>query len=310
MSEGPSLRGAKVLVTGVTGNLGRPVATALAGANDVWGVARFSDATARVALEAAGVHCVPRDLGADPLDSLPPDFDCVFHAASLIPMVSERDMAQTFAVNTQATGEVFAHCREARTFVFCSSAGVYRHQPRPLVEEDEYGADVPAYAMSKIAAEHLVIALSSLWETPAVILRVGALYGPEGGTGGATAPIDRMVQGKEIWVNPSEPRGVSLLWEADAVRLAIRALEVGQVPPLVVNMAGEQQVTVEEYCAFAGKQLNVRPRVRYTEEAYPANPLDTTRMHEVLGRCATDWRDGMRTFLRQRYKGLMKATDQ
>jgi nucleoside-diphosphate-sugar epimerase len=193
--------------------------------------------------------------------------------------------------------------------VFCSTAGVYRHQARPLVEEDDYGADVPAYAMSKIAAEQLVIALSSLWGTPAVILRIGALYGPEGGTGGATAPIDRMVQEKEIWVNPAEPRGVSLLWEADAVRLAIRALEAGQTPPLVVNLAGDQQVSVEEYCTFVGELLNVHPRVRYTEEAYPANPLDTTRMHDVLGRCTTDWRDGMRTFVQGRYPDLIKAAN-
>ncbi|MBO0730326.1 MAG: NAD(P)-dependent oxidoreductase, partial [Acidimicrobiaceae bacterium] len=254
------MQGARILVTGVTGNLGLPVATALAADNDVWGLARFSDSDRRSALQAAGVRCVPIDLGAQPLDSLPDGFDCVFHAASLIPMVSERNMARTFAVNTQATGALFAHCRQATVFVFCSTAGVYRHQPRPLVEEDEYGADVPAYAMSKIAAEQLVIALSSMWQRDAVILRLGALYGPEGGSGGATAPIDRMVQGKDIWVNPTEPRGVSLLWEADAVRLAIRALEVGQHPPLVLNMAGDQQVSVEEYCAFAGKLLEVRHR--------------------------------------------------
>ncbi|MBO0730279.1 MAG: hypothetical protein J2P57_13550, partial [Acidimicrobiaceae bacterium] len=95
------------------------------------------------------------------------------------------------------------------------------------------------------------------------------------------------------------------LWEADAVRLAIRALEVGQHPPLVLNMAGDQQVSVEEYCAFAGKLLDLRHRVRYTDRAYPANPLDTTRMQAVLGGCTTDWRDGIRTFLERRYPHLL-----
>lgn len=301
------MRDAKVLVTGPTGNLGRPLVRALVEENEVWGVSRFSDPSAKAELEALGVRCLALDLADDGLGGLPDDFDGVFHAASLIPMVSERDMAATFALNTQATGRLLSHCRRARTFVFCSTAGVYRHQPRALVETDEYGSDVPAYAMSKIAAEQLVRFLSIQQGTPTIILRIGALYGPDGGSGGAFAPIARMVAGKEVWVNPAEPRGVSLLWEADAVRLAIVALESGHVPPPVVNFCGDQRVSVEEYCRFAGGLLGIEPVFRYTDGTYPANPLDTTRLHEVLGRCETDWRDGVEQVLRHLYPELLEA---
>jgi UDP-glucuronate 4-epimerase len=304
MNDAP-LSGARILITGPTGNLGRPLAKALAAGNEVWGLARFSSPAVRADLEAAGIRCVARDVGFDPLDGIPSDFEYVFHAASLIPMGSERDMARTFAVNTQGTARVMEHCSRARTFVFCSTAGVYRHQPRPLLEGDDYGIDVPAYAMSKIAAEQVVRYLSVSAGIPAVILRVGALYGVEGGSGGATAPIDRMIQGKEVWINPAEPRGVSLLWEDDAVRLAARALGVGQVPALIMNFAGEEQVSVEEYCAYAGRLVGRRPRFRYTTEAYPANPLDTARMREVLGRCDTPWREGIKTMLERRYPDLL-----
>jgi UDP-glucuronate 4-epimerase len=297
--------GAKVLVTGPTGNLGLPLAKALVGANEVWGLARFSSPAVRSDLEEAGVRCVAKDLAVDPLDDLPADFDYVFHAASLIPMASERDMARTFAVNTQGTARVLAHCRRARTFVFCSTAGVYRHQPRPLVEADEYGVDVPGYAMSKIAAEQVVRYLSATEGIPTVILRVGALYGLEGGSGGAATPIDRMVEGKDIWVNPAEPRGVSLLWEGDAVRLASRAFTLGQVPPLVLNFAGDEQVSVEEYCTYAGQLVGRRPRFHYTPAAYPANPLDTERMRAVLGRCEISWRDGIKVMVEHRYPHLL-----
>jgi len=313
------MNGKKVLVTGPTGNLGLPLVRALAPHNEVWGVARFSDPERVAELEALGVRCVRKDLaavgaragnaGATPnaatFDDLPGDFDCVFHGASLIPMESERDMATTFAVNTQATARLFSHCRNTGTFVFCSTAGVYRHQPRPLLEADEYGADVPAYALSKISAEQMVLYLSGLWNTPAVILRIGALYGPDGGSGGAFAPIERMVQGKEIWVNPTEPRGVSLLWEDDAVRLAIRALEAGHVPPVIVNFCGDEQVSVEEYCTHAGELLGLIPRFRYTEQTYPANPMDTTVMHDVLGRCEVGWRQGIAEAVARRYPGRL-----
>lgn len=300
-----AVTGARILVTGPTGNLGRPLAEALARDNEVWGLARFTDTRTRASLEDAGVRCIVLDLGGDGLRGLPTGFDYVFHAASLIPMTSERDMARTFTVNTQATAALMAQFRRRAAFVFCSTAGVYRHQPRALVEEDEYGADIPAYAMSKIAAEQAVLYLSRSLGSPAVILRIGALYGRDGGTGGATAPVDRMIQGKEIWVNPVEPRGVSLLWEDDAVRLAGRALLAGSVPPLVVNFAGSEQVTVEEYCQYAGGLLGIAPRFVYTDRAYPANPLDTSRMQDTLGCCETDWRTGMELMLRHRYPDLM-----
>lgn len=304
------LKGAKVLITGPTGNLGRPLALELAATNEVWGLARFSNPGARAELEAAGVRCVEHDLGSDALPRLPDDFDRVFHAASLIPMASERDMARTLRVNTAATALLLDHCRKARTFVFCSTAGVYRHQPRPLVEEAEYGVDVPGYAISKIAAEQIVRYLSATRRIPSVILRIGALYGRDGGTGGATAPIDRMIDGKEIWVSPQATQGVSLLWEDDAVALATAALSAGEVPALTLNFAGEEQVTVEEYCRFAGALIGLTPRFRYTSEAYPANPLDTSRARKVLGPCRTGWRQGMRTMLEHRYPHLVATPAQ
>ena len=71
----------------------------------------------------------------------------------------------------------------------------------------------------------LVMFLSRLWEIPTVILRIGAVYGPD-----ATGPlvrIQRMMRGKEVWVNPTEPREASVMWVDDAVRLAIKALTSG-----------------------------------------------------------------------------------
>ncbi len=56
------LRGAKIVVTGVTGQVAEPLACALARDNEVYGAARFNDAEARRRLEAAGVRCVVVDL--------------------------------------------------------------------------------------------------------------------------------------------------------------------------------------------------------------------------------------------------------
>ncbi len=48
---------AKILITGPTGQVAVPIAKTLAADNEVWGIARFTNAAAREDLEKAGVRC-------------------------------------------------------------------------------------------------------------------------------------------------------------------------------------------------------------------------------------------------------------
>ena len=289
------MEGQKILVTGPAGHLTLPIVRELARANDVWGMARFSRPEERSALEALGVTCVRKDLAADSLEDLPADFDYVFHAGAMVAMASEEDMAYPYEVNVQGTGRLLERSRGAKGFVLCSTGGVYAKQGRPVREDDAYGAPIPAYSMSKIAAEQLVRFLAPRLEIPTIILRIGAVYGPD-----ATGPmvrIRRMMRGKDVWVNPEEPRQGSVMWVDDAVRLAIVALEKGRVPPITVNFSGDDPVSIEDYCRYAGELLGVEPRFRYTDDTYPANQMDTALMHEVLGHCEVGWQEGFRRLI-------------
>lgn len=293
------MRDKKILVTGPAGHLTIPIVRRLAPDNDVWGLARFSNPEQRTMLEGLGVTCVRKDLAVDSLDDLPTDFDMVFHAGAMVAMDSERDMAYTFAVNVQGTGKLLEHCRGVSTFVFCSTGGVYARQEHPVRETDDYGAPIPAYSLSKIAAEQLVTYLATKHEIPTIILRIGAVYGPD-----ATGPmvrINRMLRGKEVWVNPAEPRRGSVMWVDDAVELAIRALECGQVPPIVTNFCGDDPVSIDEYCTYAAELLGIEARFKWTDETYPSNQMDTTRMHEVLGHPKVGWREGFRRLLEAQF---------
>lgn len=293
------MKGRKLLITGPAGHLTIPIVRALAPDNEVWGLARFGNSDQQAMLEQLGVTCVRKDLATDSLDDLPDDFDYVFHAGAVVAMESERDMAYTFAVNVQGTGRLLEHCRNVTTFVFCSTGGVYARQAHPVSETDDYGAPIPAYSLSKIAAEQLVQYLSVKHAIPTIILRIGAVYGPD-----ATGPmvrINRMMRGKEVWVNPAEPRRGSVMWVDDAVRLAIKAFECGQVPPVVTNFCGDDPVSIDEYCTYAGQLLGIEPKFRWTDETYPSNQMDTTRMHEVLGYPEVGWREGFRRLLESQF---------
>ena len=75
------MRGSKIFITGVTGQVGVPVATALAADNEVWGIARFVDAATRERLEKAGVRCQTINMAAGDFTGLPSDFDYVINLA-------------------------------------------------------------------------------------------------------------------------------------------------------------------------------------------------------------------------------------
>ena len=75
------MRGSKILITGPSGQVATPIARALAADNEVWGIARFTDAAARESLEKAGVRCETVNLATGDFTGLPSDFDYVLNLA-------------------------------------------------------------------------------------------------------------------------------------------------------------------------------------------------------------------------------------
>src|ERR1700730_10572843 len=106
------LHGRTIVVTGVTGQVARPLATALARDNHVVGAARFSDAAARAELETAGVECVPVDLMSGDVGGLPQDADYVLNFAVAKP----NDWEGYLAANSGGLAHLMEHHCRARAF--------------------------------------------------------------------------------------------------------------------------------------------------------------------------------------------------
>ena len=95
-------------------------------------------------------------------------------------------------------------------------------------------------------------------------------------------------------LHPDSPNNYNPIFEDDYVRLAIRALEVAAPDHVVVNFAGSETVSAEDYCAYLGELVHKPVRIRYDPDApWPLWP-DVTRMHGVLGPTEVPWREGMR----------------
>jgi nucleoside-diphosphate-sugar epimerase len=301
----PVLEGEKILITGASGKIAFPIARALAERNEVWGVARLRDPAARARLKGSGVRPVPFDISSDDLSELPDDFGYVFHAAVDTGADAWRSCVET---NARVSGDLMVRCRKATGFVYCSTGSIYGYQGhRPLREDDGPGVPLRAnYSFSKIAAEEVCSWVSRRFEIPLTIIRICSTYGPEGG-----APADRldqMLRGEPIRLYPDAPNNYNPIYEDDYVELGIRALEVAAVPPVVVNWAGSETVSVEEYCAYMGQLIGVEPLFEYTTEAHTPLWPDVSHMHQVLGRTKVSWRDGMRRMIEARHPELLSTS--
>ena len=295
------LDGEKVLITGATGKVAFPIARALARQNEVWGVARLKKPGDRERLQEAGVKPFSWDLSNAKPSSLPEDFTYVFHAA-VDPGAA--DWPATLRTNAHNSGDLLYHCREAKGFVYCSTGSIYGYQGRrPLKESDPPGVPLRAnYSFSKVAAEAVCSWIAERFRIPLTIIRICSTYGPEGG-----APADRldaMLEGRPIRLHPDRPNNYNPIHEDDYVALGIRALEVAAIPPVVVNWAGSQTVSVEEYCAYMGELVGLEPVFDYTADAHTPLWPDVTYMHEVLGHTRVDWRDGIRRMIKARHPEL------
>lgn len=176
------MRGAKILITGVTGQVATPIATALAAENEVWGVARFNNPQARQHLEQAGVQCAAVNLADGDFSSLPTDFDYVVNMAVAKSGRWDADLA----ANAESVGLLMAHCRAAKAFLHTSSAAVYDPpDDEPRAESATLGDNhkhlFPTYSISKIAGETVVRTMSRALDLPATIARFNVPYGDNGG---------------------------------------------------------------------------------------------------------------------------------
>lgn len=301
------LEGERILVTGATGQVGEPVAKALAGSNDVWAAARFSDPASRQRLESAGVRCVIADLAEGDLSALPRDFAYVLNFA----VAKTNDFGNDLRVNGEAAGLLMGHFRSARAFLHCSSTAVYHPNGHHAFREDDPLGDnhrvfLPTYSISKIAAEVVVRTAARQWELPTTIARLNVPYGDHGGW--PALHLDWMLAGTPIVVHSDAPSVYNPIHEDDIVSTLPGLLEAAAVPATTVNWAGHEQVSIEEWCEFMGGLVGVEPELLVTDQTLESVIIDTTRMEELVGPTRVHWRDGMRQMVQARHPELTLAS--
>jgi nucleoside-diphosphate-sugar epimerase len=73
-------------------------------------------------------------------------------------------------------------------------------------------------------------------------------------------------------------------------------LDAASVPATIVNWAGDEPVSVQEYCAYIGELGGFEPVVHAVEQpgTLRGSVTDNTRRLSLTGPCRVTWRDGLR----------------
>ena len=217
------MRGSKILITGPTGQIATPIARALAAENEVWGIARFTDPTAREGLEKAGIRCVTVNLASGEFSELPDDFEYVLNLA----VAKSGDWDKDLGANAESVGLLMAHCRGAKAFLHCSSAAVYDppdDEPRGerAALGDNHKPLFPTYSISKIAGEVVARSMARVLGVPTTIARLNVPYGDNGGW--PFYHMEMMLAGIPIPVPPGGPARLTGGREDSGTVVDLRAL--------------------------------------------------------------------------------------
>jgi nucleoside-diphosphate-sugar epimerase len=303
------LSGEKILITGPAGRIAFGLAATLAPHNDVWGIARFSDTAAHDEVDALGVTTRIVDLGDPDLRDLPSDFTYLLHIAADF----GNDYEQALRVNAEGTGLLLAHCRKVKAALVMSTLTVYKPHPdpwHPFREDDPLGdAGLPEpkpYSIGKIAEEAVARSCARMFDLPITIARMGSAYGDRGGL--PAYHIHALAAGDPV-VARWDPLPYSPIHYDDVNAQLEPLLGVASVPATIVNWAGDEPVTVEQWSRYFAELIGVD--FEMVVEPVPGASLgsvgDHTKRSSITGPCRVDWRDGFRRMAACLYPDRVEA---
>ena len=296
-----------LVITGATGQVAGAIARELARDNRVLALGRYKKDEDRERIAALGAEPVVGDLARGELDALPEAPDAVLHFA--VVRSGEPDFDGDLAMNAEGVGLLMARCRGAKAFLHCSTAGVYQAGEGPRAEGDPLGDHhrvmMPTYSLAKIAAEAVVRFGARQWQLPTTIARLGVPYGDAGGW--PWFHLMMMKAGVPVPVHEDGPNRFPLLHEDDYTRQIESLLDMASVPATLVNWAGSEDTSIEQWCGYLSELTGLEAKFQHTRETLQPLPLDVSRLESVAGPSQVPWRDGIRRMVAARNPELLKT---
>ena len=297
------ISGEKILVTGVTGTVGAPVAKALAKDNEVWGLARFNDPAKRADIEAAGAVTRADDIGSGDFSQVPDDFTYVLHLNWMRGGINL--LQEAIRTNIEGPGLLMQHTRKAKATLVASSMIIYSPSADPthlFTESDCIGNASYAYnatsPYSKAGLEAVARLCARAFDMKVTIARLNTVFAP--GKCYATSILGAVLNDQPVRA-PHANNVHSPIHIDDIIAQIEPMLDAASNPAFIVNWGGDDHVSVQEWVRLAnewsGKQASVE--VVPSPGAPIANASDPTLRASITGPCNMDFRTEYRRLFDQ-----------
>lgn len=297
----------QVLVTGCAGFIGSHLAEALlARGHTVVGVDCFTDYYSRQVKEEnlaavagrPGFRFHELDLRTDRIEDVLDGCQRVAHLAAMPGLPRSWTEIEAYTgCNLIATARLAdaAAAVGVDAFVQASTSSVYGRNA--VGDESMPTRPVSPYGVTKLAAEHLLMAHHEEQGLPVVVLRYFSIYGPRQRPDMAYHLFaESLLDGRPLVVHGDGTQSRSSTYVADCVLGTVQALEAAPVGE-VFNIGGGAVITVREALAVMSEAIGVRPHVlpaarRPGDQQHTA--ADTSKARRVLGYApTTDPCDGL-----------------
>ncbi len=286
----------RILVTGAAGFVGSHLAEQLVDdGHSVVGLDSFTDYYAReakdnnlAALRAADAfEFHEADLRDAALAPMVDGVDDDIHAAAMAGLMRSWSDFESYATcNLVATERLIQASRLAGVsrFLQISTSSVYGTDA--VGDELTQTRPVSPYGVTKLAAEHLVLAHVTVHGFPAAILRYFSIYGPRQRPDMAYHIFaEAMVDRRPIVVYGDGLQSRSNTFVADAVAGTIAAID-GAAVGEIYNIGGGQEITLNDAIDIISEVLGVDPQITH-EAARPGDQrrtrADVSKAREAFG---------------------------
>ena len=256
-----------VIVLGVGGKMGptlarmaRRAADLAGGARRVVGVSRFTTSSHETALHAHGVETIRCDLLDEAaVGRLPEAPNVIFMAGRKFGSTGAESL--TWAMNCLVPSAICRRYAASRIVAF-STGNVYGLTGLGLGGSREQDGPRPAgeYAMSCLGRERVFEHFSQTHGVRVALLRLN--YAVEMRYGILVDLANRLLAGESIDLAMGY---VNVIWQADANAMALNALAHAASPPLVVNVAGPEELSVRQASEALAQALGRPARFAGTE---------------------------------------------
>ena len=273
-----------IMLLGAGGKMGPSLAelaqravTAAGSKKKIIAVSRFSNQAERERLQSIGIETLACNLlDTNELQNLPETENVIYLAGMKFGATGKA--AETWATNTFLPGIVAQKFRSSRIVLF-STGNVYPLTPVKWggCTEDDVTNPVGEYAQSALGRERIFEYFSRALKIPGAVIRLN--YAIDLRYGILLDVAQKVFQRRPIDLAMGQ---VNVIWQGDANAAVLRAFEICQSPPAILNVTGPETVAIRQLAKKFGALFQIEP-VFENIEADTALLSNASRCHRLFG---------------------------